>query len=357
MPLQNYSYLLTLMWYKNDNKRVKPDRLFSFNSMKNITILVPENAVLASVNDPRNIFTSINQFLEADGKKPLFSVQLVGLTKDVKLHDGMFTVHTDAVIDNVHKTDLVFVPAISGDIKTTLELNKGFIPWIISQYENGAEICSLCVGAFLLASTGLVNGKSCSTHWLFVNQFREMFPEVNLVDARIVTEDQGVYSSGGATSYWNLLLHLVEKYTSRDMAIRAAKYFAIDIERNSQASFMIFNGQKGHEDDAVKKAQEFIERNFEEKITLDQLSDMFAIGRRSFERRFKKATNNTVTEYIQRVKIEVAKKHFETSRKNITEVMYDVGYTDNKAFRSTFKKVTGLSPIAYKNKYNRSALF
>lgn len=252
---------------------------------------------------------------------------------------------------------MVFVPALSGDMQTALELNKDFLPWIVKQHENGAEIISLCIGAFLLASTGLLDGKRCSTHWLSANEFRNMFPAVELVDDKIITEDQGLYSSGGASSYWNLLLHLIEKNVNREMAIRAAKYFAIDIERDSQASFMIFNGQKGHEDDAVKKAQDFIEKNFEDKITLDQLSDMFAIGRRSLERRFKKATNNTVMEYIQRVKIEAAKKRFETSRKNITEVMYDVGYTDNKAFRSTFKKVTGLSPIAYKNKYNRSALF
>jgi transcriptional regulator GlxA family with amidase domain len=325
--------------------------------MKNVTILIPENAVLAAINDPRNIFTSVNQFLQMAGKPAAFNVQMVGLTKEVKLHDNMFTVHADATIDEVKQTDLVFVPAISGDIASTLEMNKGFLPWIVQQYEDGAEVVSLCIGAFLLASTGLLNGKSCSTHWLFANEFRMMFPEVELVDDKIITEDQGLYSSGGASSYWNLLLHLVEKFVNRDMAIKAAKYFAIDIERNSQASFMIFNGQKGHEDDAVKKAQEFIEKNFEDKITLDQLSDMFAIGRRSLERRFKKATNNTVMEYIQRVKIEAAKKRFETSRKNITEVMFDVGYTDNKAFRSTFKKVTGLSPIAYKNKYNRSALF
>lgn len=325
--------------------------------MKNITILIPENAVLAAINDPRNIFTSVNQFLEMAGKPAAFNVQMVGLTKEIKLHGNLFTVHADATIDEVKQTDLVFVPAISGDMETTLELNRGFLPWIVQQYEDGAEVVSLCVGAFLLASTGLLNGKRCSTHWLFANEFRVMFPEIELVDDKIITEDQGLYSSGGASSYWNLLLHLVEKFVNRDMAIKAAKYFAIDIERNSQASFMIFNGQKGHEDDAVKKAQEFIEKNFEDRITLDQLSDMFAIGRRSLERRFKKATNNTVMEYIQRVKIEAAKKRFETSRKNITEVMFDVGYTDNKAFRSTFKKVTGLSPIAYKNKYNRSALF
>lgn len=336
---------------------VNPPLFYALNPMKNITILIPENAVLASINDPRNIFVSVNQFLQAEGKPAAFNVQMVGLTKEVKLHDNIFTVHADATIDEIEETDMVFVPALSGDMQTALELNKGFLPWIVKQYENGAEVISLCIGAFLLASTGLLNGKRCSTHWLSANDFRAMFPEVELVDDKIITEDQGLYSSGGASSYWNLLLHLVEKNVSREMAIRAAKYFAIDIERDSQASFMIFNGQKGHEDDAVKKAQDFIEKNFEDKITLDQLSDMFAIGRRSLERRFKKATNNTVMEYIQRVKIEAAKKRFETSRKNITEVMYDVGYTDNKAFRSTFKKVTGLSPIAYKNKYNRSAVF
>ncbi|UTA69357.1 GlxA family transcriptional regulator [Emticicia sp. 21SJ11W-3] len=325
--------------------------------MKKISILVPESAVLASVNDPRLVFTTANQFLQAEGKPPAFQVQLVGLTREVKLHDHVFTVHIDATIEEVEHTDVVFVPALAGDMMQALNENQGLLPWIVKQYDSGAEVISLCVGAFLLASTGLLNGRRCSTHWVAANDFRNMFPDVELVDDKIITEDQGLYSSGGATSYWNLLLHLLEKFTDRHMAIKISKYFAIDIDRDSQASFMIFNGQKDHEDAAVKKAQEFIEKNFEEKITLDLLADMFAIGRRSLERRFKKATNNTVMEYIQRVKMEAAKKRFETSRKNISEVMYDVGYTDNKAFRSTFKKVTGLSPIAYKNKYNRSAVF
>jgi transcriptional regulator GlxA family with amidase domain len=183
-----------------------------------------------------------------------------------------------------------------------------------------------------------------------------MFPEVELVDGSIITEENGLYSSGGANSYWNLLLYLVEKYTDRDIAILASKFFAIEIDRNSQNAFMMFQGQKEHEDEAIKKAQDFIEENFQEKISVDQLADEFAIGRRSFERRFKKATNNTVMEYIQRVKIEAAKRSFERSRKNINEVMFDVGYTDTKAFRSIFKKITGLTPVEYRNKYNKQAM-
>ena len=324
--------------------------------MKHISILVPETAVVEAVADPRYLFRIVNQFLEVAGKPALFHVQVVGLTNEIKLENSLFSVHTDALINDIKHTDLIIIPALSGDMKKSLEANAAFLPWIADKHKNGAEVASLCIGAFLLASTGLLSGKKCSTHWGLANEFRTMFPDVELVDGSIITEEQGIYSSGGANSYWNLLLYLVEKYTDRDTAILASKYFAIDIDRDSQASFMMFKGQKEHEDEEIKKAQDFIENNYPDKITVDQLADMCAIGRRSFERRFKKATNNSVVEYMQRVKVEAAKRSFESSRKNISEVMFDVGYTDTKAFRDVFKKITGLTPIEYRNKYNKQAV-
>ena len=324
--------------------------------MKNISILVPQTAVVEAVADPRYMFRAANQFLEVAGKPPLFNVQVIGLTNEVMLENSLFSVHTDSLLKDVKQTDLIFIPALSGDMRRAVELNKELVPWIVDQYNKGAEVASLCLGAFLLASTGLLNGKKCSTHWGFANEFRTMFPDVELVDGSIITEEQGIYSSGGANSYWNLLLYLVEKYTDRDTAILASKYFAIDIDRQSQASFMMFQGQKEHEDEEIKKAQDFIENNYSEKITVDQLADLCTVGRRSFERRFKKATNNSVVEYMQRVKVEAAKRSFESSRKNISEVMFDVGYTDTKAFRDVFKKITGLTPIEYRNKYNKQVV-
>jgi transcriptional regulator GlxA family with amidase domain len=234
-----------------------------------------------------------------------------------------------------------------------LEENSAFIPWIVKQYKYGAEVASLCVGAFLLAATGLINGRQCATHWMAANDFRKMFPEVNLVEDRIITDEQGIYSSGGAFSYLNLILYLVEKFAGRNVAIFMSKAFQIDIERRSQSPFIMFNGQKEHEDEPIKKAQEFIEQNLQDRITVDQLASMLALGRRNLERRFKKATSNTVVEYIQRVKIEAAKMSLERSRENVNEVMYKVGYTDTKAFRTTFKRITGLSPVQYRNKYHR----
>ncbi len=319
--------------------------------MKIISILVPETAVTEAVADPHYIFNVANQFLQASGKPALFAVQLVGEKREIKLNGSLFSVHVDKVLSEVQHSDLIFIPAISGDVQTALQLNQNLVPWIVSQHRNGAEVASLCMGAFLLASTGLLSGKKCSTHWSATNEFRLLFPDVEVVDGSILTDEHGIYSSGGANSYWTLLLYLLEKYTDRDTAILASKFFAIDIDRDSQAAFMMFKGQKDHADEAVRKAQEYIENAIHERLTVDELADQFGIGRRTFERRFKQATNNSVLEYIQRIKVEAAKRSFESSRKNINEVMYDVGYTDSKAFRTTFKKITGLTPIEYRNKY------
>jgi transcriptional regulator GlxA family with amidase domain len=325
--------------------------------MKHVSILIPRgHTSLVNIEGTHQIFSEVNNLRVARGNTPLFTIQLVGISKETSQPSGLFTVKPDVLIQDVKKTDLIIIPAIHGAHEKALENNKSFVPWIVQQYAQGAEIASFCIGTFFLAATGLLDGKRCATHWRFANEFKNLFPEANLVDDKIMTEEDGIYTSGGAYSYVNLLLYLIEKYAGREIAILISKAFMIDIDRHSQSPFIIFEGQKAHEDEPVKKAQEFIESNFQEKITVDQLSSMLALGRRSLERRFKSATCNTVTEYIQRVKIEAAKKNLETGRKNINEVMYNVGYNDTKAFRTTFKKITGLSPIEYRNKYNREAI-
>jgi transcriptional regulator GlxA family with amidase domain len=321
--------------------------------MKHISLLVPNGAILGSIEGPRQLLAQVNNFYTSKGAEPLFHVQLVSLAKEIPLSGGLFTANADVLLKDVLKTDLIIIPAVDGELKLAIENNAEFIPWITKHYKAGAEVASLCLGAFLLASTGLMSGKKCATHWLAADQFRRMFPDVNLIAEKVITDEKGIYTSGGAYSYLNLILYLIEKFAGRDMAILCAKVFAIELERESQSPFIMFKGQKDHEDDQIRNAQEFIETNYAEKITVDQLASMLAIGRRNLERRFKKATSNTVVEYIQRVKIEAAKMSLESSRENVNEVMYKVGYTDTKAFRTTFKKITGLSPIHYRNKYNR----
>lgn len=284
---------------------------------------------------------------------PLFHVQLVGLQKEIPQRNGLYTTQPDVLLQDLKKTDLIIIPAMHGEMQEAMKANQAFLPWIKEQYLNGAEIASFCVGAFFLAATGLVDGKQCATHWVAASQFRQMFPKVHLVDDKIMTAEDGIYTSGGAYSFLNLIIYLLEKYAGRETAIYIGKAFMIDIDRVSQSPFMIFEGQKTHDDEPIRQAQEFIEKNFTEKITVNELAGRVALGRRNLERRFKKATCNTIAEYMQRVKVEAAKKSFESSRKNINEVMYEVGYSDNKAFRSVFKKITGMSPVDYRNRYKR----
>ena len=220
-----------------------------------------------------------------------------------------------------------------------------------------AEIASLCKGAFLLAETGLLNGKSCATHWTSHDLFRERFPKVNLIPEKIICEDRGIYSSGGAYSILNFTLYLIEKYCGRETAIICSKLAEIEFDRISQDQFIIFNGQKDHGDESIVRAQTFIEENHGQKLSIEKIASMVHMNVRTFLRRFKKATSNTPLEYIQRVRIEAAKKRLESTTDNIMDVMYDTGYSDDKAFRNIFKKHSGLSPKEYRKKYNREMAF
>ncbi|MGB3800853.1 MAG: helix-turn-helix domain-containing protein [Lewinella sp.] len=321
--------------------------------MIKVSILVPESSVLQAVADPRYLFVSVNRFLVEAGRPAPFAVELVGQTASVQVNDGTFTIHPDRQLSDAGDTDLLIIPALSGELEKALAQNAALLPYIRRQYERGAEVASLCLGAFLLAATGLLDGKPCSTHWGFAHEFRRRFPAVTLLDGRIVTEEGRIYTSGGAHSYWNLLLHLVEKHVDRATAIRAAKYFAIDIDRSSQSAFAIFQGQKAHNDEAVLHAQSYIEQHVADRIAVEDLAGLVSLSRRTFERRFKEATHYSVLHYVSRVKVEVAKRELESSRKTVSEVMYDVGYCDNNSFRSTFKRITGLTPAAYRTKYNR----
>ncbi|GAB3580378.1 helix-turn-helix domain-containing protein [Hymenobacter daeguensis] len=323
-------------------------------AMKHISILVPAgDAVVGSIEGPHKVFSQVNDLLAGMGQPPAFQVELVGLTRHKTFNRGLFTLHAARTIDEDFHTDLIIIPAPHGDLAEAVALNEDLIAWIRRQHEAGAEVASLCLGAFLLAATGLLNGRQCATHWLGAPQFAAMYPAVHLVAEQVITDELGLYSSGGAYSYLNLVLYLVEKYVSREMAVCCAKVFQIDIGRRSQSPFVIFQGQKAHEDEPVKKAQEFIEQHFADKISIDELAALACLSRRNFERRFKKATTNTVAEYIQRVKIEAAKMSLESSRGNVNEVMYSVGYSDTKAFRTLFKRITGVSPLAYRDKYSR----
>jgi transcriptional regulator GlxA family with amidase domain len=324
--------------------------------MKQLTILVPsgENN-LSSIVGAYKIFSRANQYYKGKGRKEVFTIKLAGHTRKTNFYGGLFSVQPHTTIASIAQTDLIIIPSLNHQYREALKGNQRMIKWIEQQYQNGADVASICTGAFLLAATGLLDGKSCSTHWSAAGDFKTLFPKVHLETDKLITDEKGIYTNGGAYSFLNLMIYLVEKYYDRQAAIYCAKVFQIEMDRNSQSPFAIFTGQKQHGDEMVMRAQTHLEKNLQQKISIQDLSARFAVGRRNFDRRFIKATGNTPIEYAQRVKIESAKKALETTRKSINEVMYDVGYTDVKAFREVFRRITGMSPLEYKIRYNQES--
>lgn len=320
--------------------------------MRLLVILVPEGEInLSSVVGSYKLFNRANEYWLEKGQKPVFDIVLAGNTKRVNLYNGLFSIHPQVSLEKIIKADLVIVPSLNHNFDAIITRNQPAIAWLSRQYMEGAEIASICTGAFLLAAAGILDGKKCSTHWLASETLRMRFPKVHIQADQTITDEDGIYTNGGAYSFLNLLIYLVAKYYDRQTSIYLSKVFQIEYDRNSQSPFSIFSGQKKHEDDMVKNVQTHIEHSIAEKISFEELASNHAVSRRNFDRRFIKATGNTPLEYAQRVKIEAAKRALESTRKNVNQIMYDCGYSDPKAFRDVFRKHVGISPLEYRKRF------
>lgn len=321
--------------------------------MITVSILIHEDVVLSSACGPLDILTRTNQILAEHGRPPKFQVELVSeKTKNILLSDpAQFICHR--TLAEIRRSDLIIVPAFKGGPDAVLEKNRALTVWINAMHAQGAEIASLCVGCYFLAEAGLLDGKSCTSHWKAIEDLRHRYPRIRLQPDTVLTDQEGIYTGGGAFSSLNLMLYLVEKFCGKDIGVQISKNFSINPDQMSQAHFSVFQGQRRHGDGDILKAQSFIEENYQREISVEQIAGQSNMSKRNFIRRFKKATRNTPLEYLQRVKIEAAKKALEENNKSIGALMYDVGYNDMKTFRGIFKRVTGLTPQAYRKKYCR----
>ncbi len=325
--------------------------------MKHLSILIPNGQYsIVNIAGALQIIEAANDMSQQVAGKKLFEVDLVASQTPAKDGKGLFSINASKTIREVSKTDLIIVPAVHSGVERVLGDNQEMIQWIREQYKGGAEVASFCIGIYLLAEAGILDGRVCSTHWAHVENLQTMFPLLDVRGESFITDDSGIYTSGGAYAFTNLILYLIEKFGGRELSVQLAKNFMIDPDKGSQSTFRMFNGQKDHKDDTILKVQEYIEAHFDDKFTVDELADDHATIRRTLERRFKKATGNSINEYAQRVRVEAAKKRLEQGRKSVSEIMFEVGYNDGKAFREVFKRYAGISPVEYRNKFSQNAI-
>ncbi|WP_293307884.1 GlxA family transcriptional regulator [Pedobacter sp. UBA5917] len=316
--------------------------------MIQIGVLMPQNFRLLSVAAILDVFDTVNGFYRKDKLETPFNISLV--TADDR--DYNFSEHPCISLQKATDLDLILVPSFAtNDIKECISVNKSYIPWLNKQHRSGAEIATFCTGAFLLAASGLLDGKAATTHVDACTAFSTAFPKVHLKADKTVTQDGKLFTSGGATSTFHLLLHLLQIHCGKDMAVKVAKVFAIDMDRVNQLYFSTFQPIRYHNDDLVASAQEKIENNYQDVATIEEMIKDIPSSRRNIVRRFKQVTGITPIEYLQQTRIEAAKKLLEQTAQQMTEVIYNSGYNDPKAFRKVFRKSVGMTPTQYRDKF------
>src|SRR2546425_397527 len=260
------------------------------------------------------------------------------------------TLNPSASLDEV-KPDLILVPSIDEELDSALKRNQSYVEWVKESFKRGAHLSSLCTGAFVLGASGALDGRRATTHWFFANEFRRRFPKVDLQERHMVVDEGNVVTCGGATTFLNLMIYLIGKYFSHDLAVHASKIFLIDMDRPSQLPFTIHSFSTTHGEHTVARSQTFIAEHFHEELMIDAVARRAGMSVRNFSRRFKTATGESFSSYLQKLRIENAKRLLETTGASASEIMYRVGYNDERSFRRLFKQHTGLAPKHYRNKF------
>lgn len=249
---------------------------------------------------------------------------------------------------------LIIIPAMRYDkIDEVIDRETGLITWLQQQREKGSDLASICIGAFLLAETGLLTGKKATTNWLFADQFRQRYPYINVQDDKVIVDEGPLCSCGGAFSFTTFMIYLIEKLLGHQEAVMASKILMINTHEDSQLAFSVFRFQHDHVDDPIKKVQDFIEENYPEAINLEKLASDYHMSGRNFSRRFRQATGNTPLEYLQRVRIEAAKKLLENTRDGVETIALQCGYEDLSFFRKIFRRQVNMTPKEYQQKYGK----
>lgn len=320
--------------------------------MKNIGLILPYDYKLLSIAAILDVFETVNRiYLENKHETP-FRIHIVQTPDQIKSGEHSFNSHPVKSVDSGFSADIVLIPSFTtNNLTETLLKNHVFIPWLQRQYVEGSEIASFCTGAFLFGASGLLNGKSATTHVDACKRFALFFPLVNLKPDHVVTIDGRVYTSGGSTSTFHLLVYFVQKYCGNEMAIRIAKIFAVDMDRYKQSYFGTFVPSHNHNDELVKKVQQSIETKFRDIETLEEIIRNIPSSRKNIVRRFKQATSIPPIEYLQYIRVESAKKQLEQTDHNINEIIEHTGYSDPKSFRRVFNKIVGMTPLEYRGKF------
>jgi len=312
-------------------------------------------STLHGIYDVLSSFGLLAGFDAAIPTSPPFRVEIVGAEAGpVRLAGGLTAEATRAVAD-VEDTDIVIVPSV---VLPVGGWRAGRYPrlvsWVRHAHERGAMVCSACSGIFLLAETGLFDRREATLHWGYAATFGAAYPEVRLFPERalVVAGARGELVSSGASMSWHdLVLYLIARHVGPTAAQAVAKFFALQWHLDGLGPYMVFEGRRNHGDAAILAAQAWLDKSFAVASPIEELVRRSKLAERTFKRRFTTATNLSPIAYVQQLRIGEAKRRLERTSEPVDQIGWRVGYEDPTFFRRLFKRITGVSPAAYRRKF------
>jgi transcriptional regulator GlxA family with amidase domain len=317
-----------------------------------IGILAYDNCTASMIVGVLDILSFASSQHGLKNQRDLFEISIVTETGEPANGFSKFPIHAQRSIRTKSEFDLIYVPGFVGDLENILPKQSKVIDWLRRQYQKGVIMAAACNGNFLLAEAGVLDGKKATTHWSLINKFRQRYEKITVEPEKIVIDNGSVFSAAGVTAYFNLAIFLVERYGSKDLALTCAKVFLVDSGRKIQTPYQMFQVTKNHGDEEIAQVQDWLEANYPEAITLERMTQVCHLGKKTLVRRFKKVTGETPMLYLQKLRVENAKRMLESKRVTFNEITWKVGYTDISSFHKVFKSETGLTPIEYRSKFS-----
>ncbi|SHJ52902.1 Transcriptional regulator GlxA family, contains an amidase domain and an AraC-type DNA-binding HTH domain [Malonomonas rubra DSM 5091] len=319
--------------------------------MRKIAVLAYDNCLLSGIAGQLDLFTIANWEQRRRKEPPFCRHEIVALDGEPVTSFNRMPVSANRSLAECQDADLILVPGMMGRPEQLFE-QKELIAWLKQQAQRGAIIASACSGAFLLAETGLLKGREATTHWQLADRFRRRYPKITLDIDRLIIDGEDYLCAGGTSAHQDLALYLIEKFASKQLAKACARMMLIDNSKRDQAPFVNFRGSKSHGDAPILKVQQLIDKNFRGKVVVKELALASGLNERTFLRRFRKATGESPLEYVQRMRIEQAKKLLSGSEWQLEQITRTVGYEDVSSFRRLFKQIVGMSPTVYRQRFS-----
>jgi len=321
--------------------------------MKTVTLLAIKGCLASTVANMVDALAIANRWhrhlIQTDAD--LFATRVVSVDGAPVTASGMLQIAADAAIGEAPAGDYLVIPALLPVPKEKGLYESRLLDFIRRQHDRGTQVASLCTGAFLLAETGLLDGRPATTNWQFERQFRVRYPRVDLRIGEMLTECDGLICSGAVSALMHLVLRIVQREGSSQLATACAKAMLVDPNSTSQAPYLLYPLPSARRDALIARAESYLQGNLSGAISIDQVAGQVGLSPRHFKRRFKQATGDSPLAYLQKLRIQKAKELLEQTRESVDEITRRGGYEDGSAFCRLFKRHTSLSPREYRERF------